>query len=134
MTSFGKDERLRGETEIEKLFTQGNQIYLYPLKIVFYIIPPKNVVKPIQILFTVPKRQFKTAVKRNAIRRKLKESFRLLKEELYKNQIFRSLNVQIAIVYLAKNELPFNEIDAALNKIFIRLASELNKCKNETLN
>jgi ribonuclease P protein component len=76
--SFGKDERLSKEKWIKELFEKGSSFYFHPFKVLYLPHPdassPKN-----QVMFSVPKRMFKRAVDRNAIKRRLREAWRLNK-------------------------------------------------------
>jgi ribonuclease P protein component len=67
-----------------------------------------------QVLFSVPKRQFKDAVDRNLIRRRMKESYRLHKQLLIGNY-------SIAFIYIGKEIENYKIIEkgmkSALRKI-----------------
>ena len=80
--SFKKYERLKSKKEISELFKSKKNIFRYPLK-VFYM--PNNVTNH-RVLVSIPKRNFKSAVARNLLKRRITESYRknkaiLLKED-----------------------------------------------------
>ena len=124
--TFKKDERLCSVKAIENLFDRKNSanggVFAYPLRVVFQpIIPAESlensaieIQKPTQVLFSVPKRQFKHAVDRNLIRRRMKETYRL-----NKNLLLGTFN--IAFIYIGKEIEKYEVIEkgmkSALKKI-----------------
>lgn len=105
--TFKKDERLCSVKVIDDLFDRKNSanggVFAYPLRVVFqsYLESKSsetssiNLPKVTQVLFSVPKRQFKHAVDRNLIRRRMKEAYRLNKNLL-------SGTFSIAFIYIGK--------------------------------
>ena len=89
--TFGKEERLCSRKAIEDLFSGGHQsVSAYPIRAVFM---PRE--EPgIRIMVSVSKRYFKRAVKRNRIKRQIREAYRLQKELLL------SLNGGLDIAFL----------------------------------
>ncbi|HNR74350.1 MAG TPA: ribonuclease P protein component [Cyclobacteriaceae bacterium] len=106
---FKKNERLSKEKWIQELFEKGSSFYLSPFKIIYLKHPDSTL--PNQILISVPSRQFKKAVDRNLIKRRIREAYRTQKSNLTQPLIF-------AIVYTAKEILPFSEVKT---KILIAL-------------
>lgn len=86
--SFPKRERLHHRTAVELLFSRGESVYAYPLRM-FYLILPGEELTPalhpdtlsdvgrLQMMVTIPKKKFKRAVKRVLMRRRVKEAYRL---------------------------------------------------------
>ena len=72
--TFKKAERLNSRTLIEKLFAGGNKsIPAFPVRVVF--MPVDNETLPTaSILISVPKKRFKRAVKRNLVKRQVREA------------------------------------------------------------
>lgn len=106
---FKKTERLSKEKWIQELFEKGSSFYLFPFKIIYLKHPESTL--PNQILISVPSRQFKKAVDRNLIKRRIREAYRTQKSNLTQPLIF-------AIVYTAREILPFSEVKT---KILIAL-------------
>ncbi len=82
----------------------------------------------IKILFTVPKRFHKRANKRNLLRRRVKESYRLHQHPLQEaatNPTTRYKSVDIALVYSTKESHSYKTIDRAVQKIIDIIAKEL---------
>lgn len=82
--TFKKNERLCSSKVINGLFDRKNSanegVFAYPVRVVCKASEENST----QVLFSVPKRQFKHAVDRNLIRRRMKEAYRLNKELLAK--------------------------------------------------
>jgi len=80
--TFRKYERLCSTKVINNLFDRKNTdnegAFAYPVRAVC----KKSEDNITQVLFSVPKRQYKHAVDRNLIRRRMKEAYRLNKELL----------------------------------------------------
>jgi ribonuclease P protein component len=98
--SLPKKERLSKEIWITELFERGSHFYYHPFK-VLYLPHPDSGSTINQVLFSVSKRQFKRAVDRNTIKRRLREAYRLNKSGLRDSGKWL-----IAYIYTAKTILP----------------------------
>ncbi len=125
--SFPKIEKLKSKKQIEQLFSEGKSISIYPLKLV-YLKTKLETGKPIQTGVTVSKRNFKSAVKRNRIKRLLRESYRL-----NKHLVFNTLEGEYAFMFLyLGREMPiYQELETNMIKVFQKL---VKKEKNEKSN
>ena len=85
--TFSKNERLYGKLLIDQLFSRGNRNSLaaFPLRVVFRVRERINGEVPDRVLISVPKRCFKRAVKRNRVKRQIREAFRKNKCILLQN-------------------------------------------------
>lgn len=102
---FPKKEKLKSKKLIEQLFVQGKSISSYPIKLIYLKTAlPFNA--SIQAGVTVPKKNFKSAVKRNRIKRLLRESYRLNKAIVFNNS---EGTFAFLFLYLGK-EIPSYEI------------------------
>ena len=81
----------------------------------------------IKIAFTVPKRRFKRANKRNLLKRRMKEAYRLNKLPLKNYLISQNLSIQILVVYVSSDALPFNEIELKLKNVLDYVLKEVEK-------
>lgn len=81
-----------------------------------------------QVLFSVPKRAFKKAVDRNAVRRRVKEAYRLHKHRLLETnsktidrQAVSEPVAQIVFLYTAKTKISFEEIEKGMKLALKRM-------------
>ena len=68
-----------------------------------------------QVAISVPKKNFKTAVARNRLKRRIREAYRLHKHELYAKITNR--RIALMLMYIAKEELSYAEIEAGVKKM-----------------
>ena len=115
--TFPKRERLNKTLYIQELFKTGSSFYLYPFKVI-YRAHPEGQLAPRQILIAVPARNFKRAVDRNLLKRRIREAYRI-----NKHMIAQKPRTVIAYVYTAKEILDFDKVADQLIKTFDRLPS-----------
>jgi ribonuclease P protein component len=126
MAKFSKREKLCNKKLIDELFTEGKAFLFYPFLITFLItnIPGKY---PIQLLLHVSKKVHKKAVKRNFIKRLIRESYRLNKLELYNYLSKCNLNLIISINYIGKEIKCFEIINDKMKELLNLLQYEFKK-------
>ena len=112
--SFPKSERLNKKKTIQELFEKGSSFYLYPFRVYFQA--GSADLSAHQALFSVSKRNFKKAVDRNLLKRRMREAYRL-----NKHAITGTTKFQIAYIYSAKELMPVNLIEEKMVLSFKRL-------------
>jgi ribonuclease P protein component len=66
---------------------------------------------------SVPKRTFKTAVQRNRLKRQIREAYRLHRSLLLALLPAEHPPVALMLMYVAKEHLPYQEIEAGILKM-----------------
>jgi ribonuclease P protein component len=119
--TFTKDERLSKEKTIKELFEKGSSFYLYPFKVIHIPNPDKGANAINQVLISVSSRQFKRAVDRNKIKRRIREAYRLQKEVLNT----KSEKAIFTFIYTAKEILPYAELKEKVLMAMTKLNTKL---------
>jgi ribonuclease P protein component len=121
--TFKKAERLSSKILLDKLFSGGRSLFSYPYKFIFLETEQVDVPE-IRVVFSVPKRNFKQAVKRNLIRRRMKEAYRLNKHAFTDN--IDGKKFIIMVIYTEKSILDYKHIETGLIKGFKKVISTIN--------
>ena len=108
-----KSERLHSFGAIRRLFTEGKGGFVYPLRYVIFAESAEEM--SAEILFSTPKKFLKRANKRNVVRRRMREAYRLNKEILLSSNSPRQM--QIALIYSSKEVLHYQVIENATKRI-----------------
>lgn len=107
-----KKERLCGKTGISKLLADGKHGNIPGFRFCYL---SGNQLEYNRIMVSVPKKIFKRAVKRNLLKRRIRESWRLQKETL------NTTGIDILFTYSTKEILKFEEVQAAVAKIIEKI-------------
>ena len=113
--TFKKAERISLQKEIDCLFKQGEIFVSYPLRIIYLKQGSLSGAK-ISVLISVPKRKFKHAVKRNRMKRLIREAYRLNKTSLINHCIEKESGLLIAFIFIGNELCEWKEIEAAMHK------------------
>lgn len=124
--TFNKIERLCSKKIIDRLFLEGSSVFSFPLKMV-YIETQLPAIVPVQAGFSVGKRNFKLAVQRNLIKRRMREVYRLNKAEFYKEM--GEKQVAVFFIFTGKTIPEYNQIEVAVKKGIKKILSELKTSK-----
>lgn len=111
-----KEERLSWKRHIDYLFEQGKSFIAYPLRVVYVVMEAGELKAPASFLVSVSKRKFKRAVKRNRVKRQVREAYRTRKDELFAVLDQQGKSLLVAFLYLEKETLPSGSIEKAMVK------------------
>lgn len=112
--TFKKAERLKSEKVIGGLFKDGQSFGVYPLRLFWSSQPMEPSAAPVQFTVSVAKRNFKSAVARNRIKRKVREAWRLNKHRLYRKLEGNPQQYACMVLFVAKEDLPSAQIERAM--------------------
>lgn len=111
MFSFPKEQRLRQRETIANLSAKGSPLFKFPLKA--YWMPGGAEVSRYAV--AVPKKSFKRAVKRNLLKRRIREAIRLNQAEC-----LGGFCGDYLFVYIAKDICDFPVVEAAVKEILTK--------------
>ena len=115
--SLSRSSILRSRKEIESLLEQRRAVVRYPVKAVF---APSGE-GTTRMMVSVPKRNFKRAVARNLLKRRIREAFRLNRELLCGGQF------NILFVYIGRELADYAAISSKVKECLGAIASENGK-------
>lgn len=122
--TLSKAERLSWKRYIDLLFTKGDSFVAYPLRVVYLPIE-EDMGVPASILISVSKKKLKHAVKRNRIKRLIREAYRTQKLELTDHLQAADKRLLVGFLYLEKELASLDDMEKAMAKA-IRLLKEKN--------
>lgn len=108
-TCFGKWERLCGEKPIGRLFGEGKSLFHYPLRVVYTLRSSQDAAElshrqsVCRVMVSVSKRVFKRAVKRNRVKRQVREAWRTSKGSLASDVLACGKVLDVAFVFVGKD-------------------------------
>ena len=106
--TFSKEEKLKKKNLITELFASGKSASVFPLKMVYLENDHDSSFK-IQAGVSVSKRNFKSAVDRNRIKRLMRESYRKNKYLIYNNDDTKKHILMF--IYQAKSEVSYQKME-----------------------
>ena len=112
--TYPKKEKLKSKTTIDLLFSEGNSVSKFPLRLVYVENKEPNA-ELMKMGVSVSKKYFKKAVARNYFKRVLRETYRLNKHLLIDN-----LEKPYAFMffYQTKERLSYQEIEEKTIQLF----------------
>ncbi len=119
-----KEERLCSQKIIGELFASGESFLAYPLKVVF-LKTDSSQAYPVQAAFTVSKRNFKRAVKRNLLKRRMREAYRLNKPAFQDELALKNINLAMMFVYVGKDIAEYPAIEKGMKSAFRKLLGKI---------
>lgn len=98
----------------ELIYSQGKNYFSYPFKVIFREAEDGDE----RLIISVPKKIFKRAVKRNLIRRRIKEAFRL---NCRNTSAVRGKDIML--VYVSSHIFDYGKISATLTEAISKMES-----------
>ena len=117
--SLPRSERLRTLGAVRRLFGEGESGFVYPFRYLWFA--ESDTQPSVEVLFSVPKRYHKRANRRNLLRRRTKEAYRLQKELLTTR--IGTTNLDLALIYSSADIVPSTKIAHAVRKILETIAA-----------
>ncbi|MCC8152993.1 MAG: ribonuclease P protein component [Tannerellaceae bacterium] len=121
--TLAKEERLSWKRYIDLLFQKGKSFVAFPLRVI-YLSVEEEMPAPVSIMISVPKKKMKRAVKRNLIKRQIRETYRLSKYDLIQPLGEKGKSMLVAFLYLDKEIHGYADMKKAMNKALRILAEK----------
>nr|WP_315418887.1 ribonuclease P protein component [uncultured Pedobacter sp.] len=120
MYTFKKEERLCSRKHLDLLFKNGSSFLLYPFRISYlFVDAPANV--QAQVVINVPKKRYKRAVDRNLLKRRIREAYRLNKQDKFYMSLPADRGLLLfSIQFVGKDKYEFAFIEKKLIATFKR--------------
>ncbi|MEM6879053.1 MAG: ribonuclease P protein component [Bacteroidota bacterium] len=119
-------EKLKSTKEISRLFgPDARRVKAYPLQFIFCASEEDRSSRPVQVAFGVPKRRYRKAVDRNHWKRRLREAYRLNRDE-YLLAEWPEEKPQLALMIMLSGPPPesFRQLEKAMKKGLKRVARD----------
>ncbi|APG60783.1 ribonuclease P protein component [Christiangramia salexigens] len=110
--TFGKHEKLKSKILLDKLFTEGKSVKSFPLKLVY--VPIEDSETPhLKTGVSVPKKLVRTAVRRNRIKRLMREVYRKNKYLVTKDL---SSSFAFMFIYISRENMDYSGLEKCMIK------------------
>ena len=121
LNTLHKTERLDKKKVIDKMFSGGARSFsVFPLRVVY--LPVEELEAPVSILVSVSKRRFKRAVKRNRVKRQIREAYRKNKHGLFQD---KEQQLAVAFIYLSDRLTDSMEIEERMKIALARITEKV---------
>ncbi|MBC7694473.1 MAG: ribonuclease P protein component [Burkholderiales bacterium] len=119
--TFTKIERLCSKKAIDNLFSKGKSKTQFPLKLIY---KPTEFESPfpLRAMFVVPKKKHKRANKRNTIKRRMREVYRLNKHTLY--EALKTQKLDVMFICLTSEEIEYSVIEKCMCQLMETLGKQ----------
>ncbi len=121
--TFNKTERLKSKKQIDLLFTEGTSLSVFPLKLFFNKTQFADGAE-VKTAVSVSKRNFKSAVDRNRIKRLLREAYRLNKPTNFNNS---TTSYALLILYIGKEMPAFEGINTKMEQLLTKFSERITE-------
>lgn len=128
--TLDKCERIVSRRLMDRLFRGGNSRSMssFPLRAVYMTTERGSHDAPVQVLVSVSKRHFKRAVKRNRVKRQIREAYRNSKQ-LVLDALTPTPGRALALAFIWQADRLYDtaEVNAAMQALLTRLAEKLGR-------
>lgn len=111
---------------ISRLFHSGLSVSKYPLRFIYQRLPfDEWDDSPVKVSVNASKKGLKSAVKRNRMKRLIREMYRYSKHPLYYVVENNQERLALSIVYMGKYRMNYDDLEKVFDKLFKKLLIEL---------
>lgn len=117
---YGKKDKLKSKKLIDQLFTEGQSVTAFPLRLV-YLKTEFEDGSTLKTGVSVSKRLHKNAVDRNRIKRLMREAYRLNKPTHFNTN---ATSYAFMILYISKDKADFEFLDLKMKLLFEKFVNK----------
>lgn len=135
-----KSARLHHRSLQERLFNEGEKLIEFPLKLVWNALSDEqlhanfrnrvpDLIGPLQVLVSVPKKKRRHAVDRVLMRRRMREAFRINRGSLLTaiSTIAEVRTLSVGFVYMKEENVNYREVEGKMKKLLERLEEKMKE-------
>lgn len=122
---LSKQDRLRGQKRIERLFEEGSSFSSFPFRVVWRLREVELDGAALQWGISVPKKKIPLAVNRNKIKRLIREAYRQEKGELCEQLQSTQKGLDCMFIYLDRKPYTAAELKDKISVALHRLGKEV---------
>ena len=133
MFSLPQAERINSKKTVDQLFRGGGSkaMSAFPVRVVYMTVEGDgDIGEPsAQMMVSVPKRYFKRAVKRNRVKRQVREAYRMNKHILTDAIAEQNLKVKVKMCFIWNQDQLYAtaDVEAKVRNLLMRLAEKVGK-------
>ena len=120
--TFQKTEILKSKIVFGDIISDGESAKKFPFVLIWKKVDTVQE-QPLKIAFSVSKKRFPLAVDRNAMKRKIREIYRLNKADWYSKL---EANYAALLIYTSKEKLEIKEMEPKLKQVFDRFIAHVD--------
>ncbi len=122
-----RSERLRSLKAIRRMFGEGHSGFVYPFRYVWIAdaVDAEQQGRGIEVMFSVPKKFHKRANKRNLLKRRTREAYRLNREVLCERVKESEVTLNMAFIYSAKECHNYKTVEHAVQRVLAQICERL---------
>lgn len=135
-----KSARLHHRSLQERLFSEGAKLHEFPLKLVWNALTQAelqanfrdrvpDLIGPVQVLVSVPKKKRRKAVDRVLMRRRIREAFRLNRKPLLGvlAELGTVRTLSVGLVYMKEANVDYWEVEDKMRKLISKLSDRVRE-------
>ena len=128
-----RSERLRSLKAIRRMFGEGQSGFTYPFRYVWIatepcgegVEPQQGSERGVEVMFSVPKKFHKRANKRNLLKRRTREAYRLNRAQLCEQLQQGGKTINMAFIYSTKEIHTYKTVEYAVQRILAQICERL---------
>ena len=121
--SFGRAEKLKSKKIIARMFSEGDSVGAFPLRLVYLPLDAGEV--PIQFGVSVSKKKFRHATDRNRIKRQIREAYRLQKPPLLADLAAGERRFAWMVIYTGKEIPAYEQLERSMKKLLRKFRKQI---------